>query len=243
MSVMENGDVRIHYEELGEGFPVLAFAPGGLRSTIEAWSYAPWDVPGAVAVDHRVVIMDQRNAGDSTAPVHATDGWDSYTDDHLALLDHLGIERCHLLGMCIGGSFVANLLARAPERVAAAVCLQPIGYDGTNRDAFQGRFDEFAADEAANHPEASEADWEAFKVNLYGSDHTLWSVPDTAITGFEAPILVFAGGDEPHPALASTTLADLAPHAGLVERWKSPEYNDAARESIASFLSVHTPLG
>ena len=29
----------------------------------------------------------------------AADGWDSYADDHLELLDHLGIERCHLLGM------------------------------------------------------------------------------------------------------------------------------------------------
>ena len=41
MSVMDNGDVRIHYEELGEGFPVLTFAPGGMRSTIEAWSLRP----------------------------------------------------------------------------------------------------------------------------------------------------------------------------------------------------------
>ena len=242
MALMENGDVRIHFEELGEGFPVLAFAPGGMRSTIEAWSYAPWDVPGAVVADHRVILMDQRNAGDSFAPVHASSGWDSYTDDHLALLDHLGIERCHLLGMCIGGPFIANLLARAPERVAAVVCLQPIGLDG-NREAFTGRFDEFAADEATNHPEASEADWHGMRENLYGSDNTLWSGPDTAGAGFEAPILVFAGGDEPHPASASAMLADVAPNATLVERWKAPEYNDAARESIASFLSVHTPLG
>jgi pimeloyl-ACP methyl ester carboxylesterase len=242
MPFMDTGDVRIHYEEMGGGFPVLAFAPGGLRSTIEAWSYAPWDVPGAVAADHRVILMDQRNAGDSFAPVHASVGWDSYTDDHLALLDHLGIERCHLLGMCIGGAFIANLLARAPERVAAAVCLQPIGLDG-NREAFTGRFDEFAADEAPNHPEASEADWHAVRENLYGSDNTLWSVPDTAVAGFAPPMLVFAGGDEPHPASVSAMLAEVAPHATLVERWKAPEYNDAARESIASFLSVHTPLG
>jgi pimeloyl-ACP methyl ester carboxylesterase len=242
MPLMDNGDVRIHYEEMGEGFPVLTFAPGGMRSTIEAWSYAPWDVPGALAGDHRVVVADQRNAGDSFAPVHASDGWDSYTDDHLALLDHLGIERCHLLGMCIGGSFMANLLTRAPERVAAAVFLQPIGNDD-NREAFRGRVDEFAAEEAPKHPEAAEADWHGLRENLFGNDHTLWSVPDTVIAGFEAPILVFAGGDEPHPASASATLADLAPHATLVERWKAPEYNDAARESIASFLSVHTPLG
>lgn len=242
MAVMEHGDARIHHEEMGEGFPVLALAPGGLRSTIEAWSYAPWDVPGAVAADHRVVLVDQRHAGRSTAPVRASDGWDSYTADHLALLDHLGIECCHLLGMCIGGPFIANLLATAPERIVSAVCLQPIGLDG-NREAFYGRFDEFAAEEAPNHPEASESDWKGFRENLFGSDNTLWSVPDTAMAGFDAPILVFAGGDEPHPASASSMLAEVAPEATLVEHWKAPEYNDAARESIASFLSVHTPSG
>ncbi|MEJ2867291.1 alpha/beta hydrolase [Actinomycetospora sp. OC33-EN08] len=237
---MENGDVRIHHEERGEGFPVLAFAPGGLRSAIEWWSAAPWDVPEALAGDHRVVLMDQRNAGESWAPVTADDGWDSYTDDHLALLDHLGIERCHLVGMCIGGSFIANLVRRAPDRVAAAVVLQPIGLDG-NRELFHGTFDDFAKDRAADHPEASDADWDAFRQNLYGADHTLFSVPDEAVARLDVPLLVFAGGDEPHPASASAMLAEVAPQATLVERWKAPEYNEAARESIASFLEVHTP--
>ncbi|MDL5157596.1 alpha/beta fold hydrolase [Actinomycetospora termitidis] len=237
---MENGDVRIHYEERGEGFPVLTFAPGGMRSAIEWWSAAPWDVPDALAGDHRVLLTDQRNAGESWAPVTADDGWDSYTDDHLALLDHLGIERCHLLGMCIGGSFIANLVRRAPDRVAAAVVLQPIGLDG-NRELFHGTFDDFAEKQAPDHPEASEDDWRSFRENLYGADHTLFSVPDEAVARLDVPLLVFAGGDEPHPASASEMLAEVAPQATLVERWKAPEYNDAARESIASFFEVHTP--
>ena len=237
---MENGDVRIHYEERGEGFPVLAFAPGGLRSAIEWWSAAPWDVPDALSGDHRVVLMDQRNAGESWAPVRADDGWDRYTDDHLALLDHLGIERCHLLGMCIGGSFIANLIRRAPERVAAAVVLQPIGLEG-NRELFHGSFADFAGKQAEKHPEATEEDWTSFRDNLFGRDDVLFSVPDEAVARFDVPLLVFAGGDEPHPASASSMLADVAPDATLIERWKAPEYNDAARESIAGCLALHTP--
>lgn len=237
---MEQGEVRIRYEEHGDGFPVLAFAPGGLRSAVEWWSHAPWDVPGSLPSDYRVVLMDQRNAGESWAPVTAADGWDSYADDHLALLDHLGIERCHLLGMCIGGSFIAKLIDRAPERVASGVVLQPIGLDG-NRDLFHRSFDDFAEAAAPQHPEATEKDWESFRDNLYGSDDRLWSVPDEAVARFDVPLLVFEGGDEPHPAAASQMLADVAPDATLVERWKAEEYNDAARESIASFLEVHTP--
>ncbi|WP_285597227.1 alpha/beta fold hydrolase [Actinomycetospora sp. NBRC 106378] len=237
---MENGDVRIHFEERGEGFPVLAFAPGGLQSSIEFWSAAPWDIPEALSGDYRVVLMDQRNAGESRAPVRADDGWDSYTDDHLALLDHLGIERCHLLGMCIGGAFIANLLQRAPERVTSAVVLQPVGLEG-NRELFHGTFDDFAAKQGEHHSEATAQDWASFRDHLYGADHVLWSVPDEAVARFDVPLLVFAGGDEPHPASASSMLADVAPDATLIERWKAPEYNDAARESIAGFLALHTP--
>ena len=72
--------------------------------------------------------MDQRNAGgQSRAPITARDSWDSYTQDHIALLDHLRIDRCHLYGQCIGGSFILNLIKKQPERVAAAVLAQPIG--------------------------------------------------------------------------------------------------------------------
>jgi pimeloyl-ACP methyl ester carboxylesterase len=186
------------------------------------------------------VLMDQRNAGESWAPVTAEDGWDRYTDDHLALLDHLGIERCHLVGMCNGGAFIANLIRRAPERVASAVVLQPIGLED-NRELFEGTFADFAAQQADRHPEAGEQDWTSFRDNLYGADHVLWSVPDEAVATFDVPLLVFAGGDEPHPASASQMLADVAPNATLVERWKAAEYNEAARESVANFLAVHTP--
>ena len=47
--------------------------------------------------------------------------WDSYTDDHLGLMDHLGIEKFMVLGFCIGGPFIWNLLRRAPDRIAAAL--------------------------------------------------------------------------------------------------------------------------
>ena len=43
--------------------------------------------------------------------------WDAYTDDQLGLMDHLGIEKFMVMGFCIGGPFIWNLLRRAPGRI------------------------------------------------------------------------------------------------------------------------------
>src|SRR5687768_6171871 len=102
MPSFERDGVTIHYEEQGTGFPLLLLAPGGMRSVIERWESAPFDPRKELSSDFRVIAMDQRNAGRSRAPVSASDGWQTYAQDQLALLDQLGIERCHLLGGCIG---------------------------------------------------------------------------------------------------------------------------------------------
>ena len=51
-------------------------------------------------------------------------------------MDHLGIERFSVMGMCIGGAFIMELLAEVPDRVSAAVAMQPIGLVD-NRDDFR----------------------------------------------------------------------------------------------------------
>src|SRR5258708_37482370 len=43
-------------------------------------------------------------------------------------MDHLGINKFMVLGFCIGGPFIWNLLKRAPDRVVAAVPAQPVGF-------------------------------------------------------------------------------------------------------------------
>ena len=51
-----------------------------------------------------------------------------YTDDHLGLMDHLGIDKFMVLGFCIGGPFIWNRLKRASDRIVAAVPAQPVGF-------------------------------------------------------------------------------------------------------------------
>jgi pimeloyl-ACP methyl ester carboxylesterase len=74
MPDFEHGDVSLHYIEQGEGFPVLLFAPGGMRSAAGFWKNSPWNPVETLSDGYRVIAMDQRNAGKSRAPVGADDG-------------------------------------------------------------------------------------------------------------------------------------------------------------------------
>src|SRR5260221_885945 len=122
MPTLKQGSATLRYETRGEGPAVLFLAPGGLRaSRVETWANAPWNPIDALAGRHHVVAMDQRNTGTSFAPIPAGDGWGDYAADQLAVLDHLGIERFSVVGMCIGGSFIMELLAAVPEPISAAL--------------------------------------------------------------------------------------------------------------------------
>src|SRR5690242_10441879 len=104
MPIFDRSGVSLYYEEYGSGHPLLLFAPGGMRSAINFWENSPFNPINEFAGDFRVIAMDQRNAGRSRAPVSADHSWDTYTADHVALLDHLGVTRSHIMGGCIGSS-------------------------------------------------------------------------------------------------------------------------------------------
>src|ERR1700757_5168189 len=125
------GAVRIHYREVGSGFPLLLIPGGGLNSALSSWQTAsPFDPMERYKSDFRCICSDLRNAnpGQSSGPLEIERPWDSYTDDHLGLMDHLGIDKFMVMGFCIGGPFIWNLLKRAPDRVVAGVLAQPVGF-------------------------------------------------------------------------------------------------------------------
>ena len=242
MPFFERDDVKLYYEEQGSGFPVLLIAPGGMLSAISQWNRetTPWSPVEQLSPQYRVIAMDQRNAGQSTAPIRATDGWHEYTQDHLALLDHLGVDQFHVMGMCIGGPYIMGLIDAAPERVASAVVMQSIGLED-NRERFYELFDNWADALKSKHPEVSEEAWSAFRERMFGGDF-VFNVSREFVAKCETPLLVLMGqNDFYHPESISREIADLASNTALVERWKEHEHQPAAKAAVEQFLAEHTP--
>jgi len=131
------GPVSIYFEEHGRGFPLLLIAPGAMNSTVEMWAGATINPLAVYTDDFQLIAMDQRNSGRSSGPLEVKDPWGAYARDQFGLLDHLGIDRFHVMGSCIGGSFALKLIKEAPERVAAAVLEQPVGISDGNRPLYE----------------------------------------------------------------------------------------------------------
>ena len=101
MPFYQRGDVRIRYEEMGSGFPLLVTPGGGLNSRVSNWQTAVFNAPEAFKNNFRCITMDQRNAngGESTGPVPVDSPWDAFADDQLGLMDHLGIREFSYMGI------------------------------------------------------------------------------------------------------------------------------------------------
>ncbi|HEX3595986.1 MAG TPA: alpha/beta hydrolase [Polyangiaceae bacterium] len=240
MPTLVRGETSIHYEVWGDGYPLVLFAPGGMRSSIALWDRAPFQPIRELSSKFRVIAMDQRNAGKSRAPIDASDGWGSYTTDHVALLDELGIARCHVLGMCIGSAFCLSLAVHAPERVTAVVLEQPIGLSGDNREVFHQMFDGWAEELAATRPEVPRAAFSSFRHNLYGGDFA-FSVSREQVRKCTLPLLVLRGNDIYHPAEVSEEIARIAPNGALVQSWKEGDGVSRALTRVKEFLDANTP--
>jgi pimeloyl-ACP methyl ester carboxylesterase len=242
MPTFDRAGATIHYEEAGDpsAFPILLFAPGGMLSAASFWERSPWNPVVELASDFRVIAMDQRNAGRSTAPVTADDGWHTYTADHLALLDHLDLERCHVLGGCIGGPYCLGVMEAAPARVAAAVLQQPIGLSSENRDAFYAMFDSWANELRKRRSDVSEPALACFRERMYGGDF-VFNVSRDFVRGCDTPILVLMGADLYHPTETSREIVALAPRAKLIEHWKGAGEVEVAVTQVREFLRENTP--
>jgi pimeloyl-ACP methyl ester carboxylesterase len=243
MPSFEHNGASIYYEEFGQGFPILTFAPAGLQSVIGVWSQpsAPVNPTTEFTGDFRVIAMDQRNAGGrSHAPISAQDGWHSYAADHIALLDHLGIDQCHLYGQCIGGPFIMSLLKAQPQRISCAVIAQTIGRVEEALPPRTERFNAWAAS-LTDHPEATEEVLDAFYQNLYGPGF-VYSVDRAFVSSCQTPCLVLAGNDAAHPYAISEEVAKLLPNSEFIPEWKEGAALASATARMKQFLLDHTPV-
>jgi len=120
VAIVRIGDLDLFYEEHGAGYPLLLIM--GLATDCTAWAF---QVP-AFQEHFRTIVFDNRGVGRSSKPpgpysIH------QMADDAAALLDRLGIDRAHVLGISMGGMIAQELALRHPARVNGLVlaCTYP----------------------------------------------------------------------------------------------------------------------
>ncbi len=248
MNFYDRGDVRIHYEEAGSGFPLLLIAGGGLNSTISNLkNNSPFNPIEEFKGDFRCIASDLRNAenGQSSGPLETDRPWDGFTDDHLGLMDHLGIDKFMVLGFCIGGPFIWNLLRRAPDRVVAGVLAQPSGSRPESRGLFyENNMKGWGPTLAARRPELTIEQIEKFVNRMYlSNDDFVFTVTREFVRNCQTPVLVLPDDIPPHPYAVAMESAMLAPKAEVsMFPWKEPkERIPLAVRQIRSFLRAHRP--
>ena len=249
MSFFEKGGVRIHFEEAGSGFPLLLIAGGGLNSTISGFSgpSSPFNPIEEFKAEYHCIASDLRNAnaGQSTGPLEVDRPWDAYTDDHLGLMDHLGIGKFMVLGFCIGGPFIWNLLRRAPDRIVAAVLAQPSGSRPEMRDLFyENNMKGWGAELVKRRPDITMETVDKFLTKMYrNKPDFVFTVTRDFVRNCQTPVLILPDDIPAHPYAVAMEAAMLAPKAEVsMFPWKEPkERIPLALRQIHSFLRAHQP--
>jgi len=247
-SFYERGKVRIHYEQAGSGFPLLLIAGGGLNATVELLRRGdPFDPYAEFSNEFRCIGADLRNAngGQSSGPLEIDRPWDAYTDDQIGLMDHLGIDKFMVLGFCIGGPFIWNLLERAPNRVVAAVLAQPSGSRPEMRDLFyDNNMKGWGPQLTARRPEITMAMVDQFLTRMYRTNADfVFTVTRDFVRTCQTPVLILPDDVPAHPYAVAMEAAMLAPKAEVsLYPWKEPrERIPLAVRHIRSFLRAHRP--
>ncbi len=244
----EKGPVRIHYEQAGAGFPLLLIAGGGLNSTIAGLHRGdPFNPFDEFKSEYRCIAADLRNAngGRSSGPLAIDRPWDAYADDQLGLMDHLGIDTFMVMGFCIGGPFIWNLLKRAPNRIVAAVLAQPSGSRPEMRDLFyENNIKGWGPELIEQRPEITMEMVDRFLTKMYRTNPDfVFTVTREFVRSCQTPVLILPDDIPAHPYAVAMEAAMLAPKAEVsIFPWKEPkERIPLAVRQIRSFLRAHRP--
>lgn len=249
MPFYEKGAVRIHYEEAGSGFPLLLIAGGGLGQSSISYFHKgdPFNAIEEFKNEYRCIALDLRNAnsGQSTGPLEVDRPWDSHADDQLGVMDHLGIRKFLVMGFCIGGPLIWNLLKRAPDRVVAGVLAQPSGFRPEKPDHFyQNNMKGWAQELCARRPDIPLETVDKFLTKMYRNNPDfVLTVTRDFVRQCQTPVLVLPDDTASHPYATAMESVMLAPKSEVsLFPWKEPkERVPLAVRQIRSFLRAHRP--
>src|SRR5712691_2576864 len=248
MPFYEKGAVRIHYEEAGSGFPLLLVAGGGLNATISFFTQgSPFNAIEEFKGEYRSIVSDLRTAtsGQSSGPLEIDRPWDSFTDDQLGVMDHLGIQKFMVMGFCIGGPFIWNLLRRAPDRVVAAVLAQPSGWRPELPNlSYETNMTGWGPEFVKRRPGVTMETVDKFLTKMYRTKPDfVFTVTRDFVRSCQTPVLMLPDDIPGHPYAVAMEAAMLAPKAEVsMFPWKEPkERIPLAVRQIRSFLRAHRP--
>ena len=248
MPFYERGATRIYYEEVGSGFPLLIVPGGGLNSTVEGLTTShPFNPLETYGGDFRCIAADLRNAplGQSTGPLEIDRPWDAFTDDHLGLMDHLGIDKFGVIGFCIAGPMILNLLSRAGGRVVAAALMQPSGYRPELPDLFyQNNIKGWGPPLCEGRSDITMEMVHDFLTNMYTKRADfVFTVSREFVSGLQTPLLIAPDDVPAHPYERAMEVANLAPNSEVtIYPWKdTQEHIDEVVAHGRRFLKAHAP--
>ena len=248
MPFFTKGDVSIQYEEVGSGFPLLIIPGGGLNSTIKSLDTSvPFNPMTVYKDDFRCIAADLRNSatGESSGPLETDRPWDAYSDDHLGLMDELGIDKFLVMGFCIGGPMVHNLLRLAPDRIVGAALMQPSGFSPEHPDLFyQNNIKAWGPPLCEKRSDVTMDTVHDFLTSMYTdrSDFVFTATRDF-VSSLQTPILVAPDDVPAHPYACAMEVASLAPHSDVtIYPWKdTQEHIDEVVEHARRFLKQNAP--
>ena len=130
MAFVDIDGIRTRYEVSGSGPPLLLFSPGGFNAVVEQWSglgvYAKVKPLEWLSQHFTCIAFDRRECGQSGGRVERVT-FQHFVTQAAGLLDHLHIERAHIMGGCMGCSPVTAFAVAHPDRVGAMVLWWPTG--------------------------------------------------------------------------------------------------------------------
>jgi len=161
-------------------------------------------------------------------------------------MDHLGIDRFMVLGCCVGGPFIWNLIKRAPRRMVAAVLTQPSEHRPEMPDQFyQNNMGNWGPALVARRPDITIEQVSAYLAKMYRANADfVFTVTRDFVRACQTPILILPDDIPPHPYAVAMEAAILAPNAQVsMYPWKDvPEKIPLAVRHIRTFLQANRPV-
>jgi pimeloyl-ACP methyl ester carboxylesterase len=122
--------ITTRYEVIGSGAPLLLFSPGGFDATLEKWAtlgvYARIKVLEHLSRSYMCIIFDRREAGQSGGRVERVT-WMHYVQQGYGLLEHLNVDRAHIMGGCMGCCPAVAFGVAHPQATRSLLLYWPVG--------------------------------------------------------------------------------------------------------------------